>query len=164
MRYSPITTWVSLPRNARIPWVENREKPNLRTESRSTSWREETHASASWCSRQFRSCATTPPPISRGTVYRNLHLLADTGEILSVKTPGGERFDRRMDHHAHLVCSECGTVIDVPMPKQDDFCRQIERSTGYASVSTSTILTGVCPACQERTRREKSAPAAADAR
>ena len=101
---------------------------------------------------------------SRGTVYRNLHLLADTGEILSVKTPGGERFDRRMDHHAHLVCSECGTVIDVPMPKQDDFCRQIERSTGYASVSTSTILTGVCPACQERTRREKSAPAAADAR
>jgi len=102
--------------------------------------------------------------ISRGTVYRNLHLLADTGEILSVKTPGGERFDRRMDHHAHLVCSECGTVIDVPMPKQDDFCRQIERSTGYASVSTSTILTGVCPACQERMRHEKSAPAAADAR
>ena len=70
-----------------------------------------------------------------------------------MKTPGGERFDRRMDHHAHLVCSECGTVIDVPMSKQDDFCRQIERSTGYASVSTSTILTGVCPACQERLRK-----------
>ena len=95
--------------------------------------------------------------ISRGTVYRNLHLLADTGEILSVKTPGGERFDRRMDHHAHLVCSECGTVIDVPMSKQDDFCRQIERSTGYASVSTSTILTGVCPACQERLRKAAGA-------
>ena len=76
--------------------------------------------------------------ISRGTVYRNLHLLADTGEILSVKTPGGERFDRRMDHHAHLVCSECGTVIDVPMSKQDDFCRQIERSTGYARPSRPT--------------------------
>ena len=100
--------------------------------------------------------------ISRGTVYRNLHLLADTGEILSVKTPGGERFDRRMDQHAHLVCSECGSVIDVP--DQADFCRQIERSTGYSGVSTSTILTGVCPACQERTSRENGAPAAADAR
>ena len=28
--------------------------------------------------------------ISRGTVYRNLNLLADAGEILSIKTPGGE--------------------------------------------------------------------------
>ena len=27
--------------------------------------------------------------ISRGTVYRNLNLLADAGEILSIKTPGG---------------------------------------------------------------------------
>ena len=32
--------------------------------------------------------------ISRGTVYRNLNLLADAGEILSIKTPGGSRFDR----------------------------------------------------------------------
>ena len=29
--------------------------------------------------------------ISRGTVYRNLNLLADAGEILSLKTPGGSR-------------------------------------------------------------------------
>ena len=29
--------------------------------------------------------------ISRGTVYRNLNLLADAGEILSIKTPGGSR-------------------------------------------------------------------------
>ena len=48
-------------------------------------------------------------------------------------------------------------MIDVPMSKQDDFCRQIERSTGYASVSTSTILTGVCPACQERLRKAAGA-------
>lgn len=27
--------------------------------------------------------------ISRGTVYRNLNLLADAGEILSIKTPAG---------------------------------------------------------------------------
>ncbi|MCI6273459.1 MAG: transcriptional repressor [Coriobacteriaceae bacterium] len=102
--------------------------------------------------------------ISRGTVYRNLHLLADTGEILSVKTPGGERFDRRLDHHAHLVCPECGSVVDVPAPEQDGFRRQIERSTGYADVSTSTILTGVCPACQKGMRRGDGAPAAAGAR
>ena len=35
--------------------------------------------------------------ISRGTVYRNLNLLADAGEILSIKTPGGSRFDRTIE-------------------------------------------------------------------
>ena len=38
--------------------------------------------------------------ISRGTVYRNLNLLADAGEILSIKTPGGSRFDRTIEPHA----------------------------------------------------------------
>lgn len=45
--------------------------------------------------------------ISRGTVYRNLNLLADAGEILSIKTPGGSRFDRTIEpacaYHLHLV-------------------------------------------------------------
>ena len=38
--------------------------------------------------------------ISRGTVYRNLNLLADAGEILSIKTPDGSRFDRTIEPHA----------------------------------------------------------------
>ena len=45
--------------------------------------------------------------ISRGTVYRNLNLLANAGEILSIKTPGGSRFDRTIEphgtYHLHLV-------------------------------------------------------------
>ena len=41
--------------------------------------------------------------LSRATVYRNLHLLADEGIILSIKAPGGERFDLRTDEHAHVI-------------------------------------------------------------
>ena len=34
------------------------------------------------------------PNISLGTVYRNLNLLADIGEIIKIPTPdGGDRFD-----------------------------------------------------------------------
>ena len=54
--------------------------------------------------------------ISRGTVYRNLNLLADAGEILSIKTPGGSRFDRTVEPHAHIICTSCSRVIDVPLP------------------------------------------------
>ena len=52
--------------------------------------------------------------ISRGTVYRNLNLLADAGEILSIKTPGGSRFDRTIEPHAPV------DVWDMPTQQVDD--------------------------------------------
>ena len=43
------------------------------------------------------------PNISLGTVYRNLNLLADTGEAIKISTPdGGDRFDGRTYLHYHL--------------------------------------------------------------
>ena len=42
----------------------------------------------------------TFPKISLGTVYRNLNLLADTGEALMITTPdGGVRFDATTTPH-----------------------------------------------------------------
>ena len=42
----------------------------------------------------------TFPKISLGTVYRNLNLLADTGEALKITTPdGGVRFDATTTPH-----------------------------------------------------------------
>ncbi len=54
--------------------------------------------------------------ISRGTVYRNLNLLEETGAICSVKAPGGSRFDWKTDGHAHVVCTECGCIADAALP------------------------------------------------
>ena len=52
------------------------------------------------------------PNISLGTVYRNLNLLADIGEITKIPTPdGGDRFDGRTDSHYHVICSGCGNVL-----------------------------------------------------
>ena len=90
--------------------------------------------------------------MSRGTVYRNLHVLVESGDIISVKVSGGERFDRRSDCHAHLVCTECGSVTDVPAPDVEDARRQVERTWGYADVRANTVFAGVCPACQKKSR------------
>ncbi len=86
--------------------------------------------------------------VSRATVYRNLHLLADSGEILAVKSADAERFDLRTDNHAHLVCSSCGAVIDVPMPTVEGVDERIARETGYAVRSHYTVFEGLCPNCQ----------------
>ena len=49
------------------------------------------------------------PDISLGTVYRNLNLLSDMGEIIKISTPdGADRFDGRTVPHYHFFCTECG--------------------------------------------------------
>ena len=56
------------------------------------------------------------PRISLGTVYRNLNLLADIGEITKITTPdGGDRFDAVTNPHYHVICTSCGRVIDLEM-------------------------------------------------
>ncbi|GFI51441.1 MAG: transcriptional repressor [Lachnospiraceae bacterium] len=59
------------------------------------------------------------PNISLGTVYRNLNLLADMGEIIKISTPdGGDRFDGRTDAHYHVVCGSCGKVFDLEVDER----------------------------------------------
>ena len=41
--------------------------------------------------------------ISRGTVYRNLGILAEDGDITNVKVPAADRFDSRLDRHYHKI-------------------------------------------------------------
>ncbi len=85
--------------------------------------------------------------VSRGTVYRNLNLLAEEGVILSIKAPGGSRFDRRVEPHAHAICTTCGNVIDVPIDTDADLDTTASAKTGWAITSHYTIFEGLCPAC-----------------
>ena len=58
------------------------------------------------------------PSISLGTVYRNLSLLADLGEIRRLRFGDGvDHFDADTSSHYHFVCTECGSIIDL---KVDD--------------------------------------------
>ena len=54
------------------------------------------------------------PNISLGTVYRNLNLLADEGNIRRVKgLNGSEHFDADISDHQHFLCRRCGSVSDI---------------------------------------------------
>ena len=56
------------------------------------------------------------PNISLGTVYRNLTLLADIGEISRIRLGDGvDHFDYDTSPHYHFICSECGEVFDLDM-------------------------------------------------
>lgn len=60
------------------------------------------------------------PNISLGTVYRNLSLLADIGEIKRLRVGDGiDHFDADTSPHYHFVCTDCGAVVDLEMDNID---------------------------------------------
>ena len=56
------------------------------------------------------------PRISLGTVYRNLEILAENGDIQKLE-PGCtlKRFDGKTENHYHLRCIRCDRVVDAPV-------------------------------------------------
>lgn len=87
--------------------------------------------------------------ISRGTVYRNLNLLADSGTIATVKAPGAMRFDWRCDGHSHVVCPRCGAVADTSLPYDAALDMQASDDTGFAITMHSMVFEGICPECRD---------------
>ena len=54
------------------------------------------------------------PNISLGTVYRNLSMLRELGQIRTIANGAtAERFDGDLSEHQHLVCDSCGQVFDI---------------------------------------------------
>ena len=57
------------------------------------------------------------PELSLGTVYRNLGVLVQEGQIISVgHINGQERYDAVTHAHPHFVCKSCGSVTDLELP------------------------------------------------
>lgn len=91
------------------------------------------------------------PTISLKTVYQTVHDLEALGELqlLDVGT-GSVRVDPNVEHrHQHLVCSECGSVRDVPV--ETDGLRVPRRHRGEFQVdSVEVIFRGRCSECTGR--------------
>ncbi len=98
------------------------------------------------------------PNISLGTVYRNLNLLADRGEIVKISTPdGGDRYDGHLEPHYHVVCTECGEVEDLDLDAQKmSVINDIANERYDGSIEGhSTLFYGTCPNCLRKMDEEE---------
>lgn len=90
------------------------------------------------------------PNISLGTVYRNLTLLADMGEILRIKVGDGtDRFDPDTSVHYHFICRSCGCVQDVELEKQISMPELVSKSFDGEITDSVTYFHGICGACKK---------------
>lgn len=88
------------------------------------------------------------PNISLGTVYRNLTLLADIGEILRIRVGDKtDHFDADTSLHYHFICNDCGAVIDLDMESIEDVVHKAARNFGGHIAGHNTFFHGTCADC-----------------
>lgn len=90
----------------------------------------------------------TFPNISLGTVYRNLNLLADMGEIIKITAPdGADRFDGRTTPHYHFFCNECGCMMDLDMAPLSQI-NEVAGQNFEGEIDSHTVtFYGKCASC-----------------
>ena len=91
------------------------------------------------------------PELSLGTVYRNLGILADEGQVVRVAhVSGQERHDARTESHAHFICRNCNKVMDLDLPDTvSKMYSGIEQSLGCCAEHHSLSFTGLCGECKQ---------------
>ena len=97
----------------------------------------------------YRDLREEYPRISLGTVYRNLNLLAELGQIRKIHCEGGtEHYDYDTSDHCHFVCKHCGGVGDLPL-ETDHQRNALAAETGIGSVEChALVFYGICSSCQ----------------
>ena len=91
------------------------------------------------------------PNISLGTVYRNLALLTELGEIQKISTANGsDRYDYDTSEHYHFFCENCSSVLDLEMESIDFVREYAQRNFNGTIAGHVTKFYGLCPGCNLR--------------
>jgi Fur family ferric uptake transcriptional regulator len=92
--------------------------------------------------------------ISRQAVYDALGTLTDKGLLRRIQPAGSPaRYETRVaDNHHHLICRNCGRMIDVDCAVGETPCLTAADDSGYEIDEAEVIYWGRCPACVAATR------------
>ena len=89
------------------------------------------------------------PNISLGTVYRNLSLLSELGEIKRLTTGDGpDRFDGATSTHHHFICRKCHCVTDLTMRDISEIKNVAAENFRGTIEDYSVIYYGICENCK----------------
>ena len=94
--------------------------------------------------------------LPQSSVYRNLAVLEAAGVVVKVLTNGDraafELAEELKGHHHHLVCVQCGLVLDIDVPNEveqmlDTGVADLVSQAGFVLVGHRLDLLGRCKNC-----------------
>ena len=96
------------------------------------------------------------PNISLGTVYRNLSLLSDIGEIRKLTNFGSaDRYDGRVAPHSHFMCTRCNRVIDMQSDSLNGILEQAAAEFIHGKVfDVDASFYGICKECLKKEEKQ----------
>ena len=90
--------------------------------------------------------------VARASVYRALEQLADLRLVGRLDVGQGmaryERLEPSGDHHHHMVCDSCGTVVPFEDPELERTMEQLSRRVSFAVDEHEVVLHGACGDCR----------------
>lgn len=89
------------------------------------------------------------PRISLGTVYRNLDLLTENGQIQKLEGYI-RRFDANTMPHSHVKCMTCGKIADAEHVDISKFLPTSIDVSGFVVQNARVEFDGYCRECYEK--------------
>ena len=109
------------------------------------------HPNAEWVYAKVKPCF---PELSFATVYRNIKVFVEDGDIICVGTVNGqERYDGNTRPHIHFICNGCGRVMDVGLyGKEETLYERLEDELGVKVITHNLSFSGLCSECLEKSK------------
>ena len=107
------------------------------------------------------------PTVGHTTVYRTLKLLTEAGLAREVRFGDNKTYYEhhfKHEHHDHMICTECGKVLEFFSPQIEDLQDQMADKFGFRPTHHSLRMWGVCSECQKAHADSPTAPSGAQPR
>lgn len=100
----------------------------------------------------YRLVTKHDPTVGNTTVYRTLKLFTEAGLAREVRFGDNKTYYEHHynhEHHDHMICTECGKVIEFFSPDIEELQDQMAETFGFKPTHHSLRLWGICAECQE---------------
>src|SRR5699024_4905643 len=90
------------------------------------------------------------PNMRVATVYNNWRIIREIGLIKELRCGNySRRFDSNMNDHYHIICEDCGKIVDFHYPTLDEIESLAERVSGFDRSHHQMQLNGKCEQCAD---------------
>ena len=104
------------------------------------------------------------PTVGNTTVYRTLKLLTEAGLAREVRFGDNNTYYEHHynhQHHDHMLCTECGEVIEFFSQDIESLQDQMAERFGFRPTHHSLRMWGICSQCQRLESEAHSTPSGA---